>query len=91
MKRSRTVVFVALALAFVLAGFSVADPKGLRRYMRLSAEADDYEQRAGVLRQQNDALRREIDALLHDSRALEQAAREDLGLVRANEVVFRFE
>ena len=44
-----------------------------------------------ALREQNDALRREIKGLKEDSFFIEKVAREELNLVRPNEVVYYFD
>jgi len=87
----RKCALVAGALAIVLAGLSALDARGLRRFHRLQADTAAYEEKRRALASENEALRREIAALSGDVKALERAAREDLGLVRGNEVVFTFE
>jgi len=91
MTRGRKLALVAVGVAGVLAAFSASDSRGLRRYVKLKAEADSYEEKRKALASDNAALRREIQALSGDLRALERAAREDLGLVKPNEMVFTFE
>ena len=87
----RKCALIALLLALVLAGLSALDARGMRRFRRLQAETTMYEEKRRALAAENDSLRREIAALSGDVKALERAAREDLGLVRSNEVVFTFE
>jgi cell division protein FtsB len=82
---------IAGALAVVLAGLSAMDARGMRRFRRLQADTATYEEKRRTLSAENEALRREIAALSGDVKALERAAREDLGLVRASEIVFTFE
>jgi cell division protein FtsB len=82
---------IASVLALILAGLSAADARGLRRLHRLQGDVASYEEKRRALAAENESLRREIAALSGDTRALERAAREDLGLVRGNEVVFTFE
>ena len=91
MTRTQKVGLAALALAVVLAALSASDERGLRRYRRLQADIAALKEKERALQADNDGLRREIGALSGDNRALERAAREDLGLVRGNEVVFTFE
>jgi cell division protein FtsB len=91
MTRGRKLALVAVAGAGLLAALSAADARGLRRYVKLKAEIASYEEKRRALASENQGLRLEIQALSGDMRALERAAREDLGLVRPNEVVFTFE
>ena len=91
MPRSRKITFAAVAIALALAALSAAGSRGLRRYFKLREEIVSYEQKNQSLAAQNTSLRLEIGALSGDDKALERAAREDLGLVRPDEVVFNFE
>ncbi len=91
MSSSRKTTLAAVAIALALAALSAADSRGLRRYFRLREEIASYEEKNRSLAGQNASLRLEIEALSGDTKALERAAREDLGLVRPDEVVFNFE
>lgn len=91
MSRSTKFALAAVGVALALAGLSAADGRGLRHYRRLQGEVAALEEKRRVLAAENEGLRREIAALSGDTRALERAAREDLGLVRSNELVFTFE
>jgi cell division protein FtsB len=63
----------------------------LRRRSKLQAEINSYLEKQRALQEENQALLREIKSLSGDWKALEKAAREDLGLVRESDVVFTFE
>jgi cell division protein FtsB len=91
MSPQRKHALAALVLAATLMGLSAADPRGLRRYYRLQSEISTYAVKNRELAATNESLRREIRALSGDVRALERAAREELGLVKPNEVIFNFE
>ena len=91
MTPSRKYTLLAAAVAFALAVASASDPDGLRRSWRLEQEIASYEEKNRALAARNTSLRLEIEALSGDDRALDRAAREDLGLVRPDEVVFNFE
>jgi cell division protein FtsB len=84
----------ALLLVILLLGGAVllvADPRGLRRTRRLQEDLGNLRSANGALEVENERLRRELSALADDPAALERAAREELGLVRPGEVVFRLE
>lgn len=89
MKRRR-LAWAAIA-ALGLALLSVADETGFRRYFRLRREVVALEARTSRLREQNEKLAREIEALGKEPRALEQAAREELGFVKPGELVLNLE
>ncbi len=91
MSRSRKFALAAAALAATLLGLSMADPRGLRRQMKLREETAALQQKSSELAAENAALRREISALSGDMKALERAAREDLGLIKPQEVIFNFD
>ena len=93
MTRTNKIAFAAAAFAVLLALVSLLDTRGLPRLRKLRAEIAGYEGRNRDLARENAALRREVQALSGqgDAKALERAAREDLGLVRPNEVIFNFE
>lgn len=91
MPRSRKITLAAVAFALALAILSAADSRGMRRQFKLREEIASYERKNRALAAQSTSLRLEIEALSGDDKALERAAREDLGLVRPDEVVFNFE
>jgi cell division protein FtsB len=86
-------VLGALAAALGITALSVADPTGLRRLERLRAESARQELRNQQLREENARLSRTVKDLSPpvNPAALERAAREQLGFVRADEVLFKFE
>ena len=86
-------MFGVFAASLCLGAMSLADPKGLRRLERLRADMDRQEQKNRELRDQNARLlktARELSPPIQPS-ALERAAREQLGFVRQDEVLFKFE
>ena len=89
----RKLVLGALAASLSLSALSLADPAGLRRLERLRADIQRQEQRNRELRTENARLIRTIRELSPpiEPAALEKAAREQLGFVRQDEVLFKFE
>ena len=86
-------VLGALIASVAMAAISLADPKGLRRLERLRSDIDRQEQKNRELREENARLARTVKDLSPplNSAALEKAAREQLGFVRQDEVLFKFE
>jgi len=70
---------------------SALDASGLRKARRLEGEAARIEADNARLAQESARLSREVKALRSDPAAMERAAREDLGLVRPGERVYRVE
>jgi cell division protein FtsB len=81
-----------IAFGLTLVGLAIASlvfgDHGLLEHQKLRAEHRGYEEYAFELQQHNDELRRRVELLRSDARYLENLARERLGLVRPNEVVY---
>ena len=89
----KKLVLGALAASLCVSAMSLAGSKGLRRLERLRADIERQEQKNRELREENARLARTVRELsppLQDW-ALEKAAREQLGFVRQDEVLFKFE
>ncbi len=86
-------VYVAAVIALAIAVSSVADSRGLSRLRLLHADCARQQAANDALREQNSALLRTIQTLGDpiDRAALERAAREQLGYVKQDEIVFKFE
>jgi cell division protein FtsB len=81
---------VALALAIVVvAGSTLFGDQGLAHLLRLRAERRDLGRAAFALLVENSRLHAEIDRLRTDDRHLEALARQEFGLVRPGEIVYR--
>jgi cell division protein FtsB len=91
MTRRRKFLWIAVGLAGVLLLISAVDARGFRRYFRLQREIESLEVRNRELALRNAAMVRELEALRRDPRAMERAAREELGFVKQGEVVFNLE
>ena len=89
----KKLVLGALVASLAMSAMSLADPKGLRRLERLRADIERQQQQNRDLRAENARLLktvRELSPPLQPA-ALERAAREQLGFVRQDEVLFKFE
>ena len=82
--------YTLAALLVTFALFTVFGDRGLIHFWRLSEEKRKLDERNFRLQRTNEALRERIYRLRHDNRYLEKIAREDLGLVRHGEIVYRF-
>jgi len=91
MASRRTLLWAAVAVGLALAAWSASAEGGFRRYLKLSNDVAALRDKNVKLAAKNAALLREIDALRKSPEAQEQAAREDLGFVRPNEVIFTLE
>lgn len=89
MSRRRVLAVVAF-IVFAAIGLAV-DPNGLRHSWSLLDDVDRIEGEIAELRQTNERLRLELRSLADDPSAWERVAREELGLVRPDDVIFRLE
>jgi len=76
-------------LAFILF-FTVFGERGLLRINDLKRERSLIEEKSAELRAANEKLRQEIALLHSDRRYLERIARNELGLVKPNEIIYQF-
>jgi len=91
-RRLGTAALLALALGYV--PYHLYGSSGLARYVRLKRERDALHDVNLRLHEQNQRLRAELEALSDDDgnlsrAAVERAARDELGLVRPGEVVYK--
>lgn len=87
----RTLLWAAVVLAAALAGWSASAEGGFRKYLKLTGEVATLKERNRARADENARLRREIAALRTDDRALERAAREELGYLRPGEIVLKLD
>ncbi len=76
---------ILLLLLVLLAG-----DKSIFKVMSLYREQDHLTARLAELKQENKKLQTQISQLKSDPKAVERIAREELGMVRPDEVVYRF-
>ncbi|MBL8600990.1 MAG: septum formation initiator family protein [Myxococcales bacterium] len=76
-----------LALAVISVPAMVFGPDGLSRHRRLSAQLVAQRQENQRLARELIQLRRELDAMANDPRAVERAVREAIGWVRPDELI----
>ena len=86
----RWLLYVFSALLATLSVFTVFGERGVLHLWRLWDEKTKLEERNFVLHNENESLRERIDRIRHDDAYLEKIAREELGLVRPGEIIYRF-
>ena len=89
----RALVAFAAMVSLAIAAGALADPRGLRLLRRLDQDIARQETANQALRGENARLRRRVRALSApmEPRVLEKEAREQLGFVRPDEVLVKFE
>ncbi|MGA7122223.1 MAG: septum formation initiator family protein [Polyangiaceae bacterium] len=86
----RTLPIAILSLALVTVPVLVLAPEGLPRLRALQKELADVNVESQELRREIGRLRIEVRRLREDPAAVERIARDELGMVRKNEIVFQF-
>lgn len=80
-----------LGVAIVSVPMLVMGEAGLPRYRALRAELSEVEHENDRMRRDVAQLRVEVDELREDPEAIERIARDELGMVRDDELLFQFE
>lgn len=83
--------FGLLISAVVAVPLHLFDPQGMPRYRALRAEIDVLETQNRSYRDEVRQLAAQVRALRTDPEALERVARDELGMIREDELVFQFE
>ena len=82
--------FMLLVVAIVAVPLRILDEQGLPRYRVLSDELREVDATNQRLEREVRALQREVEALESDPAAIERVARDELGMIRDDELVFQF-
>lgn len=84
-------VIIGLCVFLVAVGFlAVSGERGILHIWRLMEDKRKLEAANFLLLQENDGLRGKIQRLRRDDLYLEKVAREELGLARPGEIIYRF-
>jgi cell division protein FtsB len=81
--------WLVIALIAATVAAASAGDRGLVRLFRLRAEHARIVARNAEIETDNARLRKEVQLLREDRRAIEKIAREELGMARPNELVFQ--
>ncbi len=87
----RLVLASALAVGVGYLPYRAYGPDGVSRTLRLQRDLDALELRNRQLHEENHRLRQRVHSLRDDRQAVERVARDELGLVRPEDIVFQFE
>jgi cell division protein FtsB len=87
----RGLPIAVLTVSLIAVPVLVLEPQGLPRMRALEKELASVQTENAELRRDVGKLRADVKELRESPTAVERIAREQLGLVRKNEVVFQFE
>jgi cell division protein FtsB len=90
MGKKKSWIYAAVFFAWVICISGVFGNSGLLQAYRLSSVRHDLNLRVKALENERQRLQATLLGLEHDSYLQEQAVRETLGLVRADELIFEF-
>jgi cell division protein FtsB len=85
-KNVRQILGLAL---FALLVHDVFGPHGFIAMRRTQKEIDQIREQIGKVNDENKALSEQVSALKSDPKAIERIAREEMGLARPGEMIFR--
>jgi cell division protein FtsB len=93
MRGPRALVAGAALVSLAMAAAALLDPHGVRLLRKIDGDIARQESANAALREENARLQRRVRALSSpiDPRILEKEAREQLGFVRPDEVLVKFE
>jgi cell division protein FtsB len=86
----RWVVTGLCSLLAALFLYTTFGGRGILHVQRLKEEKRELDEKNYLLQNENGALRERIKRLRHDNLFLEKIAREELGLARPGEIIYRF-
>ena len=79
-----------LLFAVIFVPVRILDAHGLPRYRALRAELEQTRERISRLRSEAQQLHEQVELLKTDPRAIERIARDELGMLRRDEILFDF-
>ena len=82
--------FGLLVFSIVFVPLRILDEQGLPRYQALRAELSQVEQENAQIRRELREMKRGVAALRDDPATLERIARDELGMLREDELLFQF-
>jgi cell division protein FtsB len=84
------VSFGLLVFTMVAVPLLIFDEKSLPRYQSLRAQLERSENNARQMEREVEALKKQVTRLRDDPLAVERIARDELGMIRSDELIFQF-
>lgn len=82
--------FALLVVAIVAVPLRILDEQGLPRYRALRTELAELQDQNERRRREVRDLARDVEGLRNEPETIERIARDELGMVRGDEIVFQF-
>jgi cell division protein FtsB len=87
--REKILLSIAILALFSMLFFVIFGENGLVDLNLLRQQRDSLLEKSRILEQENLSLYREIDRLKHDLKYIENVARQELGMIKKDEVIFK--
>ncbi len=87
--REKILLSFAILALFSMLFFVIFGENGLADLNLLRQQRDSLLEKNRTLEQENLSLYREIDRLKHDLKYIENVARQELGMIKKDEVIFK--
>lgn len=85
-----SIVLIVLFSMILIVSIAVFGDKGILEVYQMKQRLDDLEEANRKLAAENRELAARIERLLNDPREIERIARDELGLVGDDEIIYRF-
>ena len=87
--REKILLSFAILALFLMLFFVIFGENGLADLNLLRQQRDNLKEKNHQLEQENLSLYREIDRLKHDLNYIENVARQELGMIKKDEIIFK--
>lgn len=87
---NKTIIIIIVLIIAVLQYKLWLAPSGMRHVWKLQQQVQTQADKNQALQDRNIALAAEVNDLKHGQDAIEERARQDLGMVKKDEVFYRF-
>jgi len=87
----KKILLLSLFILLLGGGWIVFGPYGVIKFYNLRNELKIINARNQQLKEENEALQKEIHRLTKDQAYIEEVARKKFGLIKKNEIIFEFE
>ena len=74
---------------FMIAYWTIFGDNGLLKLRKVEQESEQVKAASEKIKKENERLKKEIKLLLDDRKYLEKVAREDLGMTRKDEIIYK--
>jgi len=89
--RFKYLIVVLIFIILMITYYTVFGERGILQLRKLERNTEKIKASTEKIKQENENLKNEIELLQGDDQYIERIAREDLGLVREDEIIYKKE